>query len=314
MVRKIFSIWSVLLVLVISLAVLVPGCEGEPTTGTIEVEATLDGDPWGGAVEYELSGPGSPITGSSVPNSHSVDAGDWTCAYISGGPPDTNFVDIAPSPTQSVSAGGTITFTLNFETIPPLDASITFVSWTIDGVQVPPGPHTVHPPTIIDCEYSVFVAGNYCELVTVNATFLLKYHFKGEAAYKTWHLANAPGSVSTIPPSTILSQQASVNGVVHPICYSFKAWQCEPVMLDVIVSWQLHKGTQYTVKINWLGFKGSGPEDIVFDTQAEAPGEVGNFDSVTSACIHVAGDVDPTNDCSGNSSTISITYEYPFPD
>ena len=311
--KGLFAICSILLVLVVSLAVLAPSCT--PTTGTIEVKATLDGSPWPssgtGAVDYTLTGPGTSPTGTdSVPKNFTVDPGSWTCAYISGGPPDTNFVDITTSATQSVTAGGTITFTLNFETIPPLDASITFVSWTIDGQQVPPGSYTVYPPTIIDCEYGVFVAGNYCELVTVNKTFQFKYHFKGEAAYKTWHVANAPGCVYTIPPATNLTHQASVNGVVHPICYSFKAWQCEPVTLDVIVSVQLHKGVQYTLRINWLGFKGSGPENIVFDTQAETPGEVGISDMVTSGCVHVDGDVNPANDCTGDSEPLYITHNY----
>ena len=306
--KRFFSIWSVLLVVVFSIAVLVPGCNGGTTTGTIEVDATLDGAPWSGEVAYTLTGPGAAaptiINGSSVPSSHTGEAGDWTCAYVSGG--RGRFVDITTSPTQSVTAGGTITFTLNFET-PPLDASVTFQSWTIDGQQVPDGQHTVYPPTIIDAEYGVFVAGNQCELVTVNQTFLLQYHLKGEAEQKTLHVANGPGSVFTTPPVTILSQQASVNGVVHPTCYSFPVYNCEPVTLDVIVSFQLHKGTQYTVTINWLGIP--SPENIVFDILD--PGGSGDFTVVTSACIHVEGDVDPTNDCSGNSTMLAIKYQPP---
>ena len=58
--RKILSIWSVLLVLVVLLAVLVPGCEGEIQLGVIEVRATLDGLPWTGAVDYILT----PASGS----------------------------------------------------------------------------------------------------------------------------------------------------------------------------------------------------------------------------------------------------------
>ncbi len=131
---RILSIWSVLLVLVVSTAVLVPGCDGGPTTGTIEVKATLDDAAWAGAVEYTLTeitptsvGVGSSISGTSVPTSHSVDPGIWACAYDSGGPARASFVnisvDIAPTGNQTVIAGGTVTFTLNFVTPPavPLD-------------------------------------------------------------------------------------------------------------------------------------------------------------------------------------------------
>jgi len=310
MVRKIFSIWSVLLVLVISLAVLVPGCEGEgEPTGTIEVNATLNGDPWGGPLEYELSGPGGPITGSSVDNSHSAEAGDWTCAYVAGGPPDADLIDITTSATQSVTAGGTITFTLNFET-EQVDASITWVSWTIDGVQVPPGSYTVYPPTIIDCEYDIFVAGTYCETVNVTASFELPYHYGGPNEFKSWHVANAPGSISTIPPGTIWSQNATVNGVVRPICYSFDVFNCQNVTLDAHITIELHKGTNYRVKINWLGYKGSGPDDILFDNIIEWAGDWGISDMITSGCVHVDGDVNHTNDCSGYSEPLYITHNY----
>ena len=309
--RKISPIWSVLLVLVITLAVLVPGCEGEPTTGTIEVDATLDGDPWSGAVDYTLTpGTGSPISGTDVPGSHSADAGSWTCSYDGGGPPDgAEFVGIAPSETQELSGGGTITFTLNFE-IPETDASITFVSWSIDGQQVAPGQYTVYPPTTIDTEYNVFVAGNSSEWVTVNATFKLPKHFLGEANTQTWHVANAPGSVSTSPPAQDLTHQCTVNGVPQPVCHTFDVFKCEPMFFDVIISFKIRKGSNYGVNINWLGYKGSGPDDILFDTDVVWAGPWGNSNIITSGCVYVEGDVDPTNDCTGNSSALNIIYDY----
>jgi len=115
--KKILSIWSVLLVLLVSIAVLVPSCT--PTQGTIVVKATLDGSAWTGAVQYTLTGPGALaptiINGVAVPTTHrNADPGSWTCAYVSGGP--GVFVNITPAATQSVTAGGTITFTLNFVT------------------------------------------------------------------------------------------------------------------------------------------------------------------------------------------------------
>jgi len=128
--QRILSIWSVLLILVVSTAVLVPGCDGEPTQSTIDVEATLDGAAWTGALEFTLlygpaqPGAASPIAGTTVPFSQSgASPGNWTCGYDSGGPAGARLVDITPSATQNVSAGGTVTFTLNFVTPPavPLD-------------------------------------------------------------------------------------------------------------------------------------------------------------------------------------------------
>jgi len=306
--KRIFSIWSVLLVLIVSIAVVVPGCDGGQ--GTIEVKATIDGSPWEGDVDYTLTpASGSPISGTDVPGSHSADAGDWTCSYDGGGPDGATLVGIATSETQSLAEGETITFTLNFE-IPEPDASVTFVSWSIDGQQVAPGSYTVYPPTTIDTEYDVFVAGNSSEWVTVNATFKLPKHFLGEAASQTWHVANAPGSVSTSPPAQDLTHQCTVNGVPHPICYSFDVFQCEPMFFDVHISFKIRKGTTYRTNINWLGYKGSGPDDILFDTDSVRAGPWGNSNIITSGCVYVEGDVDPTNDCSGNSSTLHITYDY----
>lgn len=311
--KRLFSICSVLIAAIVLVA-MVPGCDGGATTGTIDVDATLDGSPWSGAVEYTLTGPGAVaptiINGSSVPNSHTGEAGDWTCSYDSGGPDGATLVGIATSETQSLAGGGTITFTFNFE-IPEPDASITFVSWSIDGQQVDPGQYTVYPPTTIDTEYDVFVAGNSSEWVTVNATFKVVKHYKGENEYQSWHVANAPGSVSTAPPAQDLTHQASVNGVIYPICHTFDVFKCTPVTFDVVVSFKIRKGTNHRTKINWFGYQGSGPDDIIFDTDSGRAGVWGMDDVVTTwGCIYVEGDVDPTNDCSSNSSMLSITYDY----
>jgi hypothetical protein len=114
--RRPFAIYLICAVLVVSSAVLTSSCV--PTECTIEVKATLDGAVWAGAVEYTLTGPGaaSPITGTSVEDTFRVDCGNWTCAYVSGGPEGAYLDDIAPSETQTVYNGGTITFTFNFKT------------------------------------------------------------------------------------------------------------------------------------------------------------------------------------------------------
>jgi hypothetical protein len=309
-----FAICSVLLVLIVSIALLVPGCEGEGE-GTIEVVATFDGDSWEGPLDYTLTpGTGSPISGTDVPGSHTADAGTWTCAYVSGGPDGATLVGIAPSETQELSDGGTITFTLNFE-IPETDASVTFQSWTIDGEQVPDGSYTVYPPTIIDAEYDVFVAGNSSEWVTVNQTFWLTYHFKGQGESKTWHVANGP--VIFTPPVQDLSHECSVDGVIQPVCSTFQAWNCEPVKLDIVATWKQRKGTHYTPTINWLGLGGAGglSLDILNDVvvpafEDMAPGVSGNFTVETWACITVEGDVNPANDCCSASPMLLIEFKY----
>ena len=85
---------------------------------SIRIEATLDGTPWSGTVQYTLTGTEQTRTGTSVTSTLAVAADTWTCAYISGGPAGASFVDITPSSTQTLSEGGTITFTLNFEQAP----------------------------------------------------------------------------------------------------------------------------------------------------------------------------------------------------
>lgn len=308
--KRFLAICSVLIAAIV-LVVMIPACDGGATTGTVDVHATLNGDPWSGALDYTLSGPGGPITGSSVDNSHSADAGEWTCAYVAGGPPDTDLIDIAPSPTQNLPAGGSISFTFIFETPEEqVDASITWVSWTIDGVQVPPGSYTVYPPTIIDCEYDAVINGTYCESVNVTVSLNLTYHYGGPNEFKSWHVANAPGSISTIPPGTIWSQNASVNGVPQLACYKFDALKCQNVTLGVTFTYEAHKGTTYRYKVNWLGYKGSGPDNILFDNLTCWAGSTGISDMVTSGCVYLDGDVNPANDCSGDSERLYITHDY----
>jgi uncharacterized repeat protein (TIGR01451 family) len=86
--------------------------------GTIVVNATLAGPagsaPWTGAVSYTLTGPQT-ITGSSASQTFaSVPVGAYTLTYIAGGPPGATLNSVTPSVTQTLTAGSTLTFTLNF--------------------------------------------------------------------------------------------------------------------------------------------------------------------------------------------------------
>ncbi|MBE9469682.1 MAG: hypothetical protein IMY78_00345, partial [Chloroflexi bacterium] len=85
--------------------------------GTIHVNATLDGSPWSGQVSYTIHGPRT-HSGTTVPQSFGdLPAGTYTLSYNYGGPAGATLETIAPSPRQSLSAGGSITFRLNFATL-----------------------------------------------------------------------------------------------------------------------------------------------------------------------------------------------------
>jgi len=100
------------------------------TTGTMVVNATLEGSAWSGQVNYNITGPEA-RSGSSVSQSFSdLAVGAYTVTYSSGGPAGATLTSITPSPTQTLSAGGTITFSLNFHMQP---ASAIVVNATLDG-------------------------------------------------------------------------------------------------------------------------------------------------------------------------------------
>jgi hypothetical protein len=308
-----FAICSVLLVLVVSLAVLVPGCEGEPTTGTIEVNATLDGVPWPssgtGAVTYSLTGPGTPPTGTdSVPKTFTVDPGSWNCTYVSGGPPAAYFVNITPSEIQSVAAGETKTFTLNFVTYAasPVNASITFKTWTVNGQPVVgPGPIPLFPEDYVDIEYEVHVSGAQGAHLRVKETSWLSFHYtEGEEPSVNIHAVNAWAAVQMNPPAKKLSQMTTIGGANAPACTKVVAWQCEPVLLDVETEWKLVVCNNYTKTINWISFP-SWP-DILFDLQIIPAMPFPTMALTAWSCVELDQDTDPLDDCTGN-STIFIT-------
>ena len=130
--RGFFAICSILIAAILLVAA-VPGCApaGE---GTINVDATLCGNVYTGAMAYTLSATGeTDQSGVTVPGSHTVAPGEWTIEVTV--PAGTYLLGIDPSPTETVADGGTITFTVNLEE--EQDASINFVSWTINGELVP---------------------------------------------------------------------------------------------------------------------------------------------------------------------------------
>lgn len=326
MTKRLLAIYLVLVVLV---AGLIPGCAPPPTTGTINVAATLDSSPWSGAVDYTLTGPGATaptiINGSSVPGSHSADPGSWTCAYVSGGP--GTFVDITPSATQSVTAGGTTNFTLNFVTPTTLvDAYVTFDTWTINGTPVDPGFYLVAPGTVVDARYKEGVTGNNTgQEVTVKQTLWLKYHWQGiegeQAPPKSLHCVNAWGAVWGVPPfEQKLSQTATVNGQPVTPCDHIDCPYCEIVNLDVEIETVQKVGTIYTKNVNWIKFKSAqglvqtlqSLDDSIFADENPQASEM--FTATSYACIEVGEgfeDTNPDNDCCVESPPITIMYMPP---
>ena len=331
--RKIFSVWSILLILVLSLAVLVPGCEGEIPLGTIEVEATLDGSPWTGDVDYTLTpATGSGFGGTSVDDTFIEDPGDWTCAYISGGP--GTFVDITPTATQTLAAEGTITFTLNFQST-QVDVSIVFDTWSINGTPVPPtpgGPGTfwwINQDTVVDAHYTVQVGGNNTgKPVTVHETMTIMVHNVGPEGEGNpgsptikWHVVNGLGAVTTDPPLDVSNQVATHDGNPVPACTSIILPWCEPVHLDAECDVETEVGATFTKKVNWVrnpqGVNITGLalwDDSVFEIDTIQAWTV--FTLVTTACEEVGEgfvDTDQSNDCCDDSPMIYIGVLPPGP-
>jgi len=308
--KKLLAIGLVVAVLALTAAFWV-SCQ--PTErGNIVVHATLDSSPWTGAVAYTLSSTGETVNGTSVNTTFTVAPGNWTCAYVSGGPGGAVFVDITPSATQALVNGGTITFSLNFVTPPPpLDASIVFDTWTINGEPVDPGIHHVPPDTIIDIRYKEHVDGEQGQVVTVYQTCWLTIHYVEGPEEIIWlHAVNAGGAVFMDPPATKLYQMTTIEGEDAPYCTEVPLFKCVSVKLDVEIEWELEICTDYTKTINWLHFPEVNGAPVLFDIPPAPLGTT--FDLTSWACVELEGDVDPTNDCTDPCPVLTIVIS-PLP-
>jgi hypothetical protein len=78
------------------------------------VNATCNGSDWEGNVSYTLGGPYVDSSGSVPDTFNNCPSGRYTLSYNSGGPAGCTLYNITPGPNQQLSAGGMITFTLNF--------------------------------------------------------------------------------------------------------------------------------------------------------------------------------------------------------
>jgi hypothetical protein len=271
--KRLYAIWSVVLVLVVSIAVLGPGCTGGTEQGTIEVKATLCGAPWPiqgtGAVDYTLTpGSGTAINGTKVPDSFTVDAGTWDCDYVSGGPPSAFLESITP-PSVTVAAGETKTITLNFEL--EQDAWINFLEWTVNGDPWQyPSPWEMWPCEILDVHFQQGVLGCPEYLAAVNETSRLVITYLGYAAQfgaeiippvqgqeVTLYVVNDDCAVNKtaeqMPKPEKVSQKTTLEGVyIDPGEYIDLPWSIE-TEVDVETIWTLVKEVDYTKSINWFG-------------------------------------------------------------
>lgn len=90
-----------------------------PPPGTIRINATLDGAPWPygaskGVLGWQLSGP-TPRSSGGVPATLSEQQpGVYTLIRTGGGPSGASLASITPAGSQTLIAGGNLTFTFNF--------------------------------------------------------------------------------------------------------------------------------------------------------------------------------------------------------
>jgi len=93
-------------------------------TGTIKIQARLDGKSWSGSLNFALSGPAN-LDNTSVPRTYdSVSTGAWILSYISGGPANAKLVGISPVPSLTLLAGKTLTFYFDFGTKTGCDINV----------------------------------------------------------------------------------------------------------------------------------------------------------------------------------------------
>jgi len=302
--KKIFSLWSILLVLVVSLSVLGSGCPPVDGGGTIEVEATLCGVPWEGDVDYTLTpATGSPINGTNVSATHSVAAGNWTCSHDGGGPAGAFLDNIAPSATQEVSDGATITFTLEFEL--NQDAWIDCLGWTKSGFPYLDDYMYMEPCDWLDVHFMQGVLGCDGYQVAVNETSWLQITQTGGPPGPPVQIfvVNDSCAVNKTPePIQKVSQNTSFEGeFVNPGDGPFPLFPQTPVNLDVETIWTLVKEVDYEKAINWFGVSVGIPEPghpcVLFELVMPGPG-VYQFTLQASAEVALMDDVDvnPQND------------------
>jgi hypothetical protein len=222
----------------------------------------------------------------------------WNCTYVAGGPAGAFLNSIQPSASQSLVAGGTITFTFDFEL--NQDAGILFSTWTINGTPVPPGVYT--PPVevcnYIDVHFLQWVDGCTGYNVTMNETSWLQITQTGGPPGVQIVVVDDWCAVDKTPqPSKKLSQVPSINNVTALPGQNITLTPLVPAQLDVTTVWQLVKGLNYTKGINWFGisrapFMPGVHPCVLFELVLPVGGALYQFTLQASAEVALVGNVD----------------------
>jgi hypothetical protein len=338
--KRFLAICLSVVVTIVLLAVLFPGCDGGVDGGqyTIKVSATLCGEEWPGDLAYNLTCDGEDtIYGDHVPASHVVGPGNWTIE-VSDVLVDV-FVDDEDELT-CVFVGDLIPLgELNITLEKNQDASIGFINWTIDGVPFEGSWEIVDTCQVIDVHFLQGVVGCSAYNVTLNETSWLSitqnYGAPAQifvvnascAVNKTPLLIEPVGPLADVlglnwtellvgpPPPVKLAQVPSINNLTVQAGSNMTLVFNKTMLLDVHTQWQLVKWAFYEKSINWLGISVGVPEPGHNCTLFElvVPGS-GNYSFKLQAFAYVAlvnaTDVDPTYDWA-TSTILSIGVTVP---
>ena len=155
--KKIFSIWSVLLILIVSIAVVVPGCDGGATTYNLAMAE----NPAECGTATDLTGASSYAANATV-NIKAV--ADPCCRFVDWTAPDGTFGNSTAAETTFIMPARDVTVTANFE-LTPLDHFKTY--WADWPLEPPP---QWEPPLPVDVQLED-------QFVTINATVWEPYLF-----------------------------------------------------------------------------------------------------------------------------------------
>jgi hypothetical protein len=98
-----------------STALMGNGLAAPATTGTVNVQATLNGQPFTGVMYFNVTGPGGTIDFGNAPLSWTNQgAGSYTVGFAGSPPGGGTLNSIVPASTQTLNAGGAVSFTFNF--------------------------------------------------------------------------------------------------------------------------------------------------------------------------------------------------------
>ena len=160
---------------------------------SIMVNATFDGNPWTGGAHYSISGPYTDSLASVPQTFNNLSPGTYTVTFRSGGPGGATMAEITPSPTQTLSAGGALTFTLHFHS---RTSSTIRVNATLDGVSWRGNMnYTINGPYD---DSSSYVPDNFGGLPA--GTYTIHYRSGGPAGATMGGIS--PGSSQTLNPGS----------------------------------------------------------------------------------------------------------------